>query len=539
MDFEGSPVSPASNRKDFLELPASADHERLATKTSSKRPTAQHVDHFYKSAVLGTTLSISFLLLASQSPSGSALNRYFLGHPIAITATILFWFAVAILTRKYFWLLRQRRQCEAIRNADLTPNLQFDTPAEKWHAEKNVTRFATNWAESLNSLPPHITKTKLLSRLSEVLHRQSQRGSARLLADDLRELSNRDADAAHDSYGLVRIISWAIPMLGFLGTVIGITQTLGGLDFTNGNAAVENLKSGLYVAFDTTAVGLVLSVLAIFIQFPIERIEQNFLAIVDDRVGDLVSSNLPNEEHSDQPTKLISNLLDGIQTAIAESLSQQAKLWQKTISEAQQHWRDTQADHAHQIRETLQEVLTPAISLHAEQSSLTVDRFNQGLERHAERLDLNLQNQNTTATQYLDASHGEVLKQINLTLNHLAEQQNKAVHTTLVKLEDLQDNWLSNLPEPDANPISTDRDSLGSTMLSMNEQTQSLLALQKTLDANLQQIHSTNVEIQQQMSGELSQTLTDAMKYLARTVDQLSTKLGTDNSRQRDSRTAA
>ena len=81
----------------------------------------------------------------------------------------------------------------------------------------------------------------------------AQRGTTRHLADDLRELSGRDADAAHDSLGLVRIIVWAIPMLGFLGTVIGITQTLGGLDFSNGAAAVDNLKSGLYVAFDTTA----------------------------------------------------------------------------------------------------------------------------------------------------------------------------------------------------------------------------------------------------------------------------------------------
>ena len=46
------------------------------------------------------------------------------------------------------------------------------------------------------------------------------------------------SDANHDVLQLVRIIIWAIPMLGFLGTVVGITETLGGLDFSDGAAAV-------------------------------------------------------------------------------------------------------------------------------------------------------------------------------------------------------------------------------------------------------------------------------------------------------------
>ena len=49
-------------------------------------------------------------------------------------------------------------------------------------------------------------------------------------------------------------------MLGFLGTVIGITQALGDLDpeeLANSiQTAMDGLLSGLYVAFDTTAVAL-------------------------------------------------------------------------------------------------------------------------------------------------------------------------------------------------------------------------------------------------------------------------------------------
>ncbi|MGB1925630.1 MAG: MotA/TolQ/ExbB proton channel family protein [Rubripirellula sp.] len=533
-------MSHATDQKTFLKESEAADSNSPGRKALPQRlSTAPRQTNFLKSAGLGTALSFGFLTLASQSPSDSTLNRYFLGHPIAITATILFWFAVAILLRKHLWLSKQKRQYEAIRDEDLTPNFHTLTPAESWHAENNANRVASKWSLNLNELPTSIADNLLIRRLREVLHRQSQRGSSKLLADDLRELSNRDADDAHDSYGLVRIISWAIPMLGFLGTVIGITQTLGGLDFTNGNAAVENLKSGLYVAFDTTAVGLVLSVLAIFIQFPIERSEQHFLSMVDSRVGDIVSSNLPDEENTSHPNKLVANLLDGIQTAVAESLSQQVNLWQNTILEAQSHWRDTQTNHAEQICVAVKEVLTPAIKLHAESSSSTISSFNEGLQKHAEHLDQNLQKQNTTARQYLDASHGEILKQINHTLSRLTEHQNKSVDTTLLKLEELQSTWSSIIKEQESTPTKEDKRAKNSGLTEIHEQTQSVLRLQKTLDANLQQLHSTNTEIQRQVSNDLSQNLTEAMRYLARTVDQLSKNLGSDETRQRATRTAA
>ena len=141
-----------------------------------------------------------------------------------MTATILFWFAFAILTSKWLWLSGQKRQCETLRDEDLAPNHSGSTPAEIWHAENNLQQAASHWTSSLEQLPRSLDGNHLVKRLKEIVHRQSQRGSSKLLADDLREISNRDADAAHDSYGLVRIISWAIPMLGVLGTVIGITQ---------------------------------------------------------------------------------------------------------------------------------------------------------------------------------------------------------------------------------------------------------------------------------------------------------------------------
>jgi biopolymer transport protein ExbB/TolQ len=218
--------------------------------------------------VLGAILAICFYCVV-YAAAWAPLQRYFLGHPVAVAATVLFCFAVAVLIAKWLGVVAQSNQLAAIRDEDLVPPAAESTPAEQWLQQNDAGHVARQWLAEIARLPSQTLHSHLVVRLRELLTRQSQRGSTKHLADDLRELSARDADAAHDSLGLVRIIIWAIPMLGFLGTVIGITQTLGGLDFSNGTAAVQNLKTGLYVAFDTTALGLVLSVAAIFLQFPI------------------------------------------------------------------------------------------------------------------------------------------------------------------------------------------------------------------------------------------------------------------------------
>lgn len=56
---------------------------------------------------------------------------------------------------------------------------------------------------------------------------------------------------------------WVLPMLGFIGTVLGITQAIGGLADSAAVASGEadglsNVLGGLAFAFDTTFVGLVL-----------------------------------------------------------------------------------------------------------------------------------------------------------------------------------------------------------------------------------------------------------------------------------------
>ena len=367
----------------------------------------------------------------------------------------------------------------------------------------------------------------LVGRLRELLTRQTHRGTTKHLADDLRELSVRDADAAHDSLGLVRVIVWAIPMLGFLGTVIGITQTLGGLDFSDGTAAVDRLKSGLYVAFDTTALGLVLSVVAIFLQFPIERSEQRLLAEVDARVGHLLSACLPSDEAADNQTALVSDLCEGIRAAVAESIASQTDLWRQTIDEANRHWQEVRQSGVDEFAESVAATLTPALREHSE----SLPRVHaSSLQGHA----TSLQGHATTLDESLRAANGRTDSQIR----YLVESLHAALrdHSGAIdesarfagdRFESQAEKWRDVLDDT-AESLLSHHQQLAvqcADLTDTNRRAESLHAVQASLDANLERLRVTNDHVSRSVETAGGEGMAEAMMILARAVDTLARHL--------------
>ncbi|WP_161604380.1 MotA/TolQ/ExbB proton channel family protein [Roseiconus nitratireducens] len=412
------------------------------------------------------------------------LQRYFLGHPVAVAATLLFCVAVSILGFKHLFLRSQWSLLRALDDQTLAPRSGSESPSDRFRGRHDAGYVAQKWLQDLAAAPGVHQASKLVQRLREVLWRQSGRGTTKHLSDDLRELSSRDADAAHDSFALIRIIVWAIPMLGFLGTVIGITQTLGGLDFTNGNAAVDNLKSGLYVAFDTTALGLVLSVIAIFLQFPVEKSEQQLLAVIDDRVGHLTSVHLPGDEPADNQFELLAHLCEGVRAAVAESLDNQARLWRETIDEAQGYWQQTHHSQAESIITVVQETLAPALREHADRIELTTEN-----------------NQN----------------QLNAHFDRWQSQLNSWQQSIIAGAESMTEHQALMLDQVDQAAL-------------VREQVESVLNLQQTLAANLDVLDETSRRLDENLGAAAGRGMADAMLVLARAVDILTRQMNESRS---------
>ena len=99
---------------------------------------------------------------------------------------------------------------------------------------------------------------------------------------------------SESSYSFPRILVWAIPLLGFIGTVIGISGAVSGFSgFIENSGDVELIKKGigtvtssLGVAFDTTLLALFLSVLVMIPLVLVENYESNLLLGIDVFIND-------------------------------------------------------------------------------------------------------------------------------------------------------------------------------------------------------------------------------------------------------------
>ena len=101
--------------------------------------------------------------------------------------------------------------------------------------------------------------------------------------------SEIDAGKIAGSYTLVKVFLWAIPIMGFIGTVLGISTAIAGL--AGGMSGTQEMSSlmdqltevtvGLGVAFDTTLVALCMSILLSFPASGMLKAEEDLLAAVD------------------------------------------------------------------------------------------------------------------------------------------------------------------------------------------------------------------------------------------------------------------
>jgi biopolymer transport protein ExbB/TolQ len=149
---------------------------------------------------------------------------------------------------------------------------------------------AASALDALSAESSDVTESFLARRLERALrHFQSRRRSVELV-EFLALESRSDEGRVDASYGLVRVFVWAVPTLGFIGTVIGIGAAVAGFSETlEAASSLDGMKEsiglvtgGLGVAFDTTLLALVMSILIMFPASAVQRIEESFIGDVDD-----------------------------------------------------------------------------------------------------------------------------------------------------------------------------------------------------------------------------------------------------------------
>ena len=125
----------------------------------------------------------------------------------------------------------------------------------------------------------------LFNRIERALLNLKNVGNLSDVSEMLRSQAENDESHMDSSYGLLSGIIWVIPILGFIGTVVGLSGAIGGFGAVlNTDASVSSLRDNLApvtnnlgIAFDTTFVALVLAMIIQMLMTFLRKQEELFL----------------------------------------------------------------------------------------------------------------------------------------------------------------------------------------------------------------------------------------------------------------------
>ena len=122
---------------------------------------------------------------------------------------------------------------------------------------------AREYSRPLESMERRLRDCLLPRALLAALHRYAATGSIPAVASTIREQCEGESDRLESELSMVRYIAWAIPSIGFIGTVRGIGDALGqAYEAVQGD--ISGVTASLGVAFNSTFVALVLSIIIMF-----------------------------------------------------------------------------------------------------------------------------------------------------------------------------------------------------------------------------------------------------------------------------------
>lgn len=261
------------------------------------------------------------------------------------TTLLTFW-CMALLILKWLNIRRQR-------SAMLIQALPADI------SEEINTSNLKAFHDHVINFPKTLRNTYIVNRIRKALEFFYVRQNNPEVAQMISSLSEVDAAKANGSYGMVKVFLWAIPIMGFIGTVVGIGDAIGGFGAVFGageGGDMSQIKDPLLkvlgsmgVAFDTTLLALVVSIMLSFPASALQGQEDDLVSDVDEYCVDHLlkrlndggaSSNLGSDpgllkavgDAMASNQKDIMTRFETVQKGMADSLGNQTKQYEKVAS---------------------------------------------------------------------------------------------------------------------------------------------------------------------------------------------------------------
>ena len=342
----------------------------MANKTrSSGISIEQSINAIFGSPWLwGTAITCVFYASLPYLPVYQAdMERYFTAHWIEYATTGLFFIGLTVLFTKLKRIPVERGALQA----DLLDGLKLDSAETSESCANKI-------QSHLDLVAKRSEDTHLVRRVREACDYVSGRGSAEGLEGYLTYLAELGSGRLHDGYALIRTITWAVPILGFLGTVIGITMAIANITPDKLESSLPEVTAGLAVAFDTTALSLALSMLLVFGTFIVERSEQSTLDEIEDFGVKRVLRLFPNSASAATVSPLSlaeQQAAEQLLTRSEAMITWQMDMWQSSLESLRERWSGTLSKQQEYLDQALQTGLTNSLVDHSRQMAEVRSEF--------------------------------------------------------------------------------------------------------------------------------------------------------------------
>ena len=319
--------------------------------------TAQLFSATVKSPILWGCFAtyVFYVFLHNGTIPSETLVRYLTMHPIEYTETGMFFIGMCALGIKALDLLRQRKGVQASPILPPIREQRVDTRSCETYL-KQVEQFIRKHGPSYYP-----------NRLFKALKYVRQCESAEQLDSELKYLAEGDSIEAEADYGFVQLIIWAIPILGFLGTVVGIAVAMGNLNPEDLETSLPMVMGGLTVAFDTTAIALTFSIILFFSKYSISKHENAILATVDQAVNDELRGRfeLLGAAADNGEVIAVRKMLESVVDSIESLIQTQSSIWEQVIAAANEKYAKLVAESTAHTKTTLIAALRENVQNHA------------------------------------------------------------------------------------------------------------------------------------------------------------------------------
>jgi biopolymer transport protein ExbB/TolQ len=147
------------------------------------------------------------------------------------------------------------------------------------------------YSRPIQALPDDQRSFLLPRALLTALHRFRSTRNIQDVSSSVRAICESESERLDSELSMMRFIAWAIPSIGFLGTVRGIGQALG-----QAHKAVQGDIAGvtqsLGVAFNSTFVALLISIVVMFLMHRLQLVQERIVLDTEDYCDTRLIQNL-------------------------------------------------------------------------------------------------------------------------------------------------------------------------------------------------------------------------------------------------------